>query len=468
MKYFTLHLILTNLLAVGVFAQGAKFDSELQEAIQRRDPLLPVIVVLDPIDLSAVAGVGNLTAGELQYIREEEVKTAQAEISRFVRSTFQNGTDADIYEFKFFWSTNALSITASEAVIRHLAQFPEVQKIIYDSTVQLTYRVDEPKPEAQYTYGLQKIGIPDLRRQYPHLTGKGVVVGILDTGIDGKHPELQGRVKAFGDFIQGKTEAYDDNGHGTHVAGTIAGSGIGGTEIGVAPEATLVIGKILSGQGGGSLSGILQGMEWITNPDRRLNSNLRPHVVNNSWGSNRFDGNIRTIPFAQHVITWVEMGIFPVFAAGNNGRAGTKTIGDPAGLPMAYAVGATDENDQVTDFSSRGPVQITDVSGRSYTLVKPDVSAPGARVYSSVPGGGYERFSGTSMAAPHLTGAIALLYQANPEITIPQVVQVLEETAVYLGDSESRKKSNDFGMGRIHLGRAVEALTSYGYYHSGW
>ncbi|TVQ78123.1 MAG: hypothetical protein EA369_07665 [Bradymonadales bacterium] len=457
-------LVFVVALGAQVGADDRKFDDGVRRAIDRHDERVRAILVFDPIDLSAAHAPGTLSAGQIERLRKEEATRAQREVWAFLQRQYHFGHPQDLVEINDFWGANAISVEASPLVLQELARFQEVRSIILDQSVDLVYRVDQDQPEYRYTYGLERIGIPDLRRQSPDLLGQGIVVGVLDTGIDPEHPEFRGRVAAFRDFIQQKTEAYDDNGHGTHVAGTIAGSGVGGVQIGVAPEATLVIGKILSGRGSGSLSGILAGMEWIGNPDGRLASRLRPHVVNNSWGASRFSGDLRRNPFAQQVITWVEMGIFPVFAAGNDGRSGSATIGDPAGLPMAFAVGATDERDEVTDFSSRGPVRIIDFDGETRVLVKPDISAPGARVHSAVPGGGYRAFSGTSMAAPHIAGAVALLYQVNPHLKIPEVVRILEDSSEYLGSSPGRERSNDFGSGRLNIFNAVSGMSSMGYH----
>jgi subtilisin family serine protease len=362
-------------------------------------------------------------------------------------------TNAGISQIKYFWNANAMMAQMTPELILELAELPEVTKILFDRRVQLTYARGEPGAQADFTYGLQKLGIPQLRQEYSELTGQGVVVGILDTGIDANHPELKGKVVAWKDFIQDKDQPYDDNSHGTHVAGTIAGSGVGGTQIGVAPGVKLVIGKMLSGRGGGSLSQILRSMEWIANPDRSAAGSLRPRVVSNSWGGPMGD-DLRTDPFVQAVNAWVQLEIFPSFAAGNEGpRQGS--VGSPGGVPEAFAVGATDQNDQVTSFSSRGPVVVTGTDGKRLSLMKPEISAPGKDVYSTVPGGRYASYSGTSMATPHLSGVVALLYQANPSLKVADVKKILMQSAVDMGPEG---KDNSYGAGRADVIRAIEVV----------
>lgn len=346
-----------------------------------------------------------------------------------------------------------MMIEATPEVLWEIAQVAEVTQLVYDRKVVLSYGVDGIDGEGEYTWGLRKIRIPELRSQHPELLGTNVVVGILDTGIDANHPELKGKVVAFKDFINSKDQPYDDNGHGTHVAGTIAGEGAGGTQIGIAPRARLVIGKILSGEGSGSLSGILRGMDWIANPNKETGSPLRPRVVNNSWGG-QMSQDVRKDPFSQAVLNWVQLNIFPSFAAGNEGPS-PQTLGSPGGLPDAFAVGATTEDDTIAQFSSRGPVEIIDAEGTLRTIMKPEVSAPGDKVYSSLPGGKYAKYSGTSMATPHITGVIALLVQVNPQLTVAGIKDVLMKTAIDLG---SPGQDADFGAGRVDVVQAVEAL----------
>jgi subtilisin family serine protease len=140
-----------------------------------------------------------------------------------------------------------------------------------------------------------------------------------------------------------------------------------------------------------------------------------------------------------------------VFAGGNEGP-GQSTIGLPGGCPQTLAVGATDQNDKIASFSSRGPVQ-----WKTGTFIKPDVSAPGVGVLSSVPGGGYKSYSGTSMATPHVAGTAALIYQGAPNATIEAVKGLLEKNAVDLGD---HGQDNVFGYGRIDAMASIKMLSA--------
>lgn len=464
---FSIILLLTLLIAPLAYSQGSKFDPYMQRAMELTGRPLPALVVMQPVSPVTAEYWDEMSPAQLEYQIKLRTLQVQSQLRGFVNQLVDDSNfgDSQVRDYMFLWSTNTFIGTVDQNILREMADYPEVEKIIYDRKVILSYDVEgEEGPEVlgqtEYTYGLEKIGVPDLRARAPEITGDGVVVGILDTGIDAKHPELQNKVIAWKDFVSGKDKPYDGNGHGTHVAGTIAGDGVTGTQIGIAPKAKLVIGKILSDEGSGRLSWIVRGMEWVVNPEQKLNSSLRPRVVNNSWGAALDPGStddIRSNPFTQQVATWVQMDIFPAFAAGNEGRSGRETIGTPGDLPMAFAVGATDSEDQVADFSSKGPARIIDMEGKEQVLVKPDISAPGVKILSSIPGGKYARFSGTSMATPHLVGGVALLYQANPHLTVPQMIQLLETTVDDLGP---KGRDNDYGEGRLNVARAFNVMSS--------
>jgi hypothetical protein len=368
------------------------------------------------------------------------------------------------------WITNAIVLSAGADLVAELAARSDVRAIYLDEVVTLEPARTEPilrrdadalargaaragggarapGDTAEFTYGLIRIKVPELRQVY-NLTGSGVKVGVIDTGIDPNHPDLKDKAVAWKDFVASKPDPYDDQGHGTHVCGTIAGGSSSGLAIGVAPQARLMVAKVFTSSGTADTSNILSAMQWIADPDGNPSTADQPALCSNSWGG----GPGRKV-FLEATQRWVSVGVFPSFAAGNSGP-GASTVGTPGGFLEAFGVGATDLNDAIADFSSRGPVTWDE---RQYT--KPDISAPGKAVTSAKAGGGYTALSGTSMATPHISGILALLYQANPSMTIAQARELLERTAQDLGDPG---KDNTFGAGRANALAAAQIVVSGG------
>ncbi|MBI4861146.1 MAG: S8 family serine peptidase [Candidatus Riflebacteria bacterium] len=350
----------------------------------------------------------------------------------------------DVVSHERLWTINALIVKATGKALLDLAQLPDVARVIPDREMKLwpVIRSREDAAAGPFTYGLVKLGIDKVQNELKQY-GEGVVIGILDTGIDANHPDLKGKVIKFKNFVATDAASadtpIDDHGHGTHCAGTIAGGNTSGTAIGVAPKAKLVIGKIFTGSGGTTEAAILSAMNWIADPDGNPQTDDTPSVCSNSWGG-KAGSEESEKPMWDLVTTWIRVGLFPSFAAGNEGP-GASTVGTPGGYPHAFAVGATDSNDKAAYFSSRGPISW---SGTSY--IKPEVSAPGVAIYSAKPGGGYQNMDGTSMATPHNSGLAGLLYSIHPDYTIEQVAALLKETAVDLGTAGT---DNVFGAGRI-------------------
>jgi subtilisin family serine protease len=273
------------------------------------------------------------------------------------------------------------------------------------------------------------------------LTGKGVTVAVLDTGIDADHPDLAGRVATSRSFIEGE-EVADRNGHGTHVASTVGGSGAAsdGKEQGVAPGASLAVGKVLSDQGSGSESQIIAGMEWAA---REVGAD----IVSMSLGSTEpSDG---TDPMAQAVDTLSEeTGALFVIAAGNTGAP--SSIGSPGAADAALTIGAVDSADEAAYFTSAGP-------RHGDNALKPDLSAPGvgilaARSSLSEGTGAYTSMSGTSMATPHVAGVAALLAERHPDWTGARLKDALMSTSTPLDAS-----AYTLGAGRVSVPDAVDA-----------
>lgn len=225
-------------------------------------------------------------------------------------------------------------------------------------------------------WGVRRVGAPDV---WPETRGAGVRVAVVDTGIDATHPDLEGRVTGgYGATGEGW---HDANGHGTHVAGTVAAAGRPGGVAGVAPEAELLAVRVLGPFGEGSLSDLLDGLGWCLG--------CGVHVVNLSLGAK--EGH----PLMEKAVArLIEAGIVVVAAAGNSGP-GPDTLEYPGACPGVISVGAISPGGEVAPFSSRGR--------------RLSVSAPGVGILSTWPGGEYRRLSGTSMAAPHVAGVAALL-----------------------------------------------------------
>ncbi|MEV5732059.1 S8 family serine peptidase [Streptomyces sp. NPDC052292] len=273
------------------------------------------------------------------------------------------------------------------------------------------------------------------------LTGKGVTVAVLDSGADLTHPDLKGRVTESRSFIEGQ-EVADRNGHGTHVTSTVGGSGAAsdGAERGVAPEATLAVGKVLSDQGSGSESQIIAGMEWAAR-------DVHARVISMSLGSpEASDG---TDPMAQAVNTLsAETGALFVIAAGNTGAP--SSIGSPGAADAALTVGAVDSGDRAAYFTSAGPRY-------GDSALKPDLSAPGvdilaARSQLTEGDGPYTTMSGTSMATPHVAGVAALLAQAHPDWSGARLKDALMSSSTRLDASPYL-----LGAGRVSVPDAVKA-----------
>ncbi|WP_078492663.1 MULTISPECIES: S8 family serine peptidase [unclassified Streptomyces] len=290
--------------------------------------------------------------------------------------------------------------------------------------------------------------------------GKGVKVAVLDTGIDADHPDVKDRVLASRSFVPGE-EVDDKNGHGTHVASTIAGSGAAsqGANKGVAPGAGLLVGKVLGDEGSGADSGIIEAMEWAKAEGA--------DVVSMSLGSPVPDDGSDPMSLAVDALS-VDGGPLFVIAAGNAYGAGT--IGSPGSAEAALTVAAVDKSDDRADFSSMGPLVGT------YGL-KPDLSAPGvdidAAASQSVPGvqGMYQSMSGTSMATPHVAGAAAILKQRHPDWSGERVKDALMSTSARLPGRTPYEQ----GTGRLDVKAAIDTtieatgsveVASYAWPHS--
>lgn len=279
------------------------------------------------------------------------------------------------------------------------------------------------------------------------LTGKGVGVAVLDTGVY-LHEDIRGRVAAFCDMVRGKEEAYDDNSHGTHVCGIIGGSGMAseGRFQGMAPECRLICVKVLDRKGNGYASDVLSGLRWVR--EHRKEYGIR--IVNISVGSfSRKVMNENSVLVRGVDAAWDD-GLVMVIAAGNQGPR-AMSITTPGISRKVITVGSSDDNLAVTVMGNR----MVDYSGRGPTaacILKPDVVAPGSRIVScSNCSKKYQIKSGTSMSTPLVTGAIALLLEKYPEMSNKEVKLRLRERCRDLG-----LPHNQQGWGLLDVRRLLE------------
>ncbi|MFJ2061265.1 S8 family serine peptidase [Streptomyces sp. NPDC087908] len=325
--------------------------------------------------------------------------------------------------------------TATRQNGRSRALAPGISRIWLDGAVQ-----------AALDKSVAQIGAPTAWGD--GLTGRGVLTAVLDTGIDAKHPDLDDAVAEAKDFTDNANGAVDGNGHGTHVASIITGSGraSGGKYAGVAPDTRLLVGKVLNDQGGGTESQIIAGMEWATARGAR--------IVSMSLGAEPTDGT-DAMSQAVNTLTASSDALF-VISAGNRGA--THTVESPAAADAALAVGAVDAQDGIAAFSSQGP-RVADAA------IKPEITAPGVGIVAARASGtsrgtpvddAYTALDGTSMATPHVAGAAALLAQQHPEWNADRLKAVLTSTAKPTPGTGVFAQ----GAGRVDLVRAARQQVS--------
>lgn len=496
-----------QLLSTDAAAQQMRLTADLQQRLSsagEREPIRVIVLMQAQANLSnfaaeiasvTVAGVGTAQGkAARQSLRQQmhaTLQTTARESQQALLDSLQSPLRlGQASEVRSFWLVNAIALQANPAIIRALAARPDVAHIQLDPwrhwlndtdtepapqpkpiiatlaaltaitpTRTYTDSVFEPEaislniPNNDGLYGIKRIRADQVWHGLG-FTGEGVVVANIDSGVDWQHPMLHANYRGlrpdgsvdhlhnwFDATTEGATVPYDQNGHGTHTMGTIVGQ----EGIGVAPGAKWISAKGLTSEGSGFVSWLLAAMQWMYAPGG--DTAYAPDIINNSWGS---DETGTDYAFEQALTTVRAAGILNVWSNGNNGPA-QKTSTWPARLAGSFTVGASDVDDEIAYFSSRGPAD--DGS------IRPIVSAPGVKVESTYAGGGYLRASGTSMAAPHVAGAAALIMQANPALTIGQTIDALSRTAKAISTTVP---NNESGYGRIDAYSAVLSVISTG------
>ncbi len=416
-----------------------------------------LLVLTDQSDLGAVRGATRgLRARRAVRALQATATDSQAPLLDRLRVWRLQGSVSRITPL---WIVNAISVTATPSVVAELAARPEVARVESDrvdlvlsgspgrwpDTAAVTSLTGAPPEPNQST-----IGAPDLWALGHR--GAGVVVASMDTGVDATHPDLDAHWRGgtnswFDPYGQHPVTPTDLVGHGTATTGVIVGGDGGGTTIGTAPDADWIAAKIFNDAGSATTTAIHQAFQWVLDPDGDPTTADVPQVVNGSWSIGTGPGcDLRFQPDVQALRA---AGIVPVFAAGNYGGAAASSV-SPANYPESLSVGAITAAGAVAGTSSRGP---STCGGR--TRVFPDLVAPGVDIVTTDRYGLYQVASGTSVAAPHVAGALALLLEAAPGRGATTYETALTATAHDLGASGA---DDSYGLGLVDVPGALAAL----------
>ena len=439
--------------AGGPDQRGPRVEPEVLDELAHRPTTDFWVVFERRADLSGADKIKDWTKRG-RYVHDRLVDNARASQAGLTRTL-----TARSVRFEPYWIANRVLVRGGDRQMLNTALAQDgVARIQADEPVKLPHPIKGTK---RASAGAAEWGVKNIRadRVWSALgdRGKGVVVGNIDSGVQFDHPALINQYR--GNLGGGKfdhaynwwdpsrvcptAEPCDNSSHGTHTMGTMVGDDGAGNGIGVAPEARWITAKGCESTTCTQRALLSSGQFMLAPTDLAGGAprpELRPQVVNNSWsgasGSGFYDDLVNA---------WVAAGMFPVFSNGNSGPA-CSTSGSPGDGSTAYSVGAYDSGNAIATFSSRGP-------GRN-GAVKPNISAPGVNVRSSVPGNGYASFSGTSMSAPHLAGAVALMWSAAPELAgdVPSTRAALDLTAIDTEDltcGGTPENNGVYGQGRL-------------------
>ena len=421
---------------------------------------------------------------------KRQAEALQAKVLQLLREMENKGMVDDI---RPLWIVNSISCKATKAAITELVQHRDIMTIYHCVPAQW---IDETKTTPtswndgrEITENLLQVNAPKAWEQ--GYKGQNVLIGLIDTGVRFDHADLIGRLWDGGpdypnhgyDFANHNNNPFDELGHGTHVAGTLCGTGVAGVQTGIAPEAKIMVLKVFHNDNTGEETDWAAAMQFAVEHGA--------DVLNMSLGRPSPNAAQRLM-MRQACENTLAAGIVAGVSAGNVRQMQFLTpppynITTPADCPPPYlkedqmvnaggtscviSVGAVNYDHTIAAFSSEGPSQWTDVAEYGdypYTsgsmteigLIRPDLCAPGVQIksldYNTT--NGYTLMDGTSMATPLVTGTIALMLSKNPDLTPAQIDEILERTAVQL----TERKSNDFGSGLLDAYAAVQAVDNEG------
>ena len=492
MKRIVLISILLSACMMG-FAQGC-LDPVLSQEMNRRsdDERIEVVVLMkaqyDRSQLSRRADFIPTKAERRAFVVNELKAFAEASQHDLKRTLAEMESHGMVSSVRSLWSANTLYFEATKPAILDLAERTDIETITLNTQHQWIAEGETPTPASatrETTPNITKVKADQVWEL--GYTGKGVVVAVVDSGVNYNHLDLADHLWDGGeefphhgyDIVNDDNDPMDDKGHGTHCAGTVLGDGTAGSLTGMAPEATLMCVKSIRGDGFGGAVNIAGGMEWSVEHGCDLISMSLGMV-----GAGVADKEI----LRRTCEAILDAGIVALVCAGNEGMnillmmypipnnvrvpascpppyLDPDQMANPGPLSCVVAVGAVNYNDAAADFTSQGPVTWQDTEFGDYAynpgigLIRPDVCAPGVGIksldYENT--SGYTNMDGTSQATPCVAGIVALMLQKNPDLTPAEICRILEETSVKLTPT----KSNVTGVGRVDALAAVNAVPAW-------
>lgn len=451
MHYNILVILMGVLLLSHAQAAEVSLDvHDLMMAANNDEEIAVIIRFRDRLDLSAIQDA-VISKRRARIVKELKLRSLnkQTRVRALLNTRLAPGRLTNI---KHLWMINAISARLPANVIAELSRHQDIESISLDAAI-------SPSPQDAATtaipeWNLAAIGANTLWDM--GFTGQGIVVASMDTGVDFLQQDLSGRWRggsnSWFDAYGEHATPYDPNGHGTQTMGIILGGDAGGSAIGVAPGAQWIAAKIFSDTGTGSISAIHESFQWMLDPDNNPNTDDAPDIINNSWNLQNTLNSCNT-EFQDDINVLRNANIAVVFSSGNTGPYPSSSV-SPANNAGSFETGAVDSSLNVVYSSGRGP---SACDGGIY----PQISAPGFNIrtsdlsFNGLLPNLYTTVSGTSFAAAHVSGAMALLKSAVTASSVNEIESALTQSAVDVGNSGA---DNDYGWGVINLADAYLLL----------
>lgn len=394
---------------------------------------------------------------------QKNAKFSQEPLLKYLENKASQGK---VKEVDSYYIVNMIYASVKPEIIPDIAARQDVKHIYLNKEVTLEKPIIEEdffiQESEDISWNIKHIGAPEVWDIYG-ITGEGIVIGIIDTGVDWEHPALKQSWRGYDqgvtdsaynwyDFINSSLLPEDDHGHGTSVISIAVGKDQDSNkQVGVAPGAKWIAVKGLNSSGSGRKLNLLKAGQFMLAPTdsegNNPNPDMAPDIIINSWGGPLGDDDW----YWEMVENWRNANILPVFAAGNSGPQ-QGSINNPANYPGSIAAGAVNRENELADFSSRGPGVFGDI-------FKPDLVAPGVGVLIAKIGNSYDYVNGTSMATPHIAGSAALLLSLDPAADLVELEKTLKTTATTLTDQAYPSSPNyGYGYGLVNPMLAIESM----------